>query len=370
MPWSIFTQGGGTGSAVTWAEDLLKAIGAPVTEGNKQFIYDWEVSEGGGGKYNPLNQGPVPSQPKLTSTGQQYGGGAADYVSWQAGLQGAAAYLNMPNYSAVLAALKANNPQGARTALFASPWASSHYGYGSSFSSAALPGQATALPPVDTSGSAGGGGGGGGGGSSWLQSVASDLGSVFTLPGSLFGDIAGAGSDLAGSVIGLSTPFVKFAKALDWFFVPSHWVRIFAGLGGGFLVGAGVWNLSHTGRSASRVMGVPISAGGSAALPIGIAETTAGAVLLFVAFHNLPPNVSTLPALIGYLWETASNDLAGKGPITPSPAASGGTPAAGSAGEAGGAPPSAALPPAPAAGGQLPYLLGGPPPPGKLAEIL
>src|SRR5271166_362077 len=100
MAWSIFTDGGGSGAAVTWAQDLLTAIGAPLSAGNVQFVYDWEESEGGGGKYNPLNQGDVSGQPNLTSTGSQYGGGAADFVSWQAGITGAAAYLNMANFSA------------------------------------------------------------------------------------------------------------------------------------------------------------------------------------------------------------------------------------------------------------------------------
>lgn len=161
MPWSIFTQGGGQGAALTWARDLLKMLGAPESKGNQQFVYDWEVSEGGGGKYNPLNQGPVPGHPELTTTGSQFGGGAADFASWQAGLTGAVDYLGMDNFRDIATALRANNPQAARTALIASPWAASHYGYGSGFSDAALPGQASALPPagggVDST--AGGGGG-------------------------------------------------------------------------------------------------------------------------------------------------------------------------------------------------------------------
>lgn len=146
MAWSIFTDGGGNAVAVAWAKQFLQMIGAPVTAGNVQFVYDWEKSEGGGGKYNPLNQGPVPGHPELTTTGQQYGGGAADYASWNAGLQGATDYLNMPNYKSVLAALKAGDSVGARNALWASPWASSHYGFGSGWYSGAIPGGSNALP--------------------------------------------------------------------------------------------------------------------------------------------------------------------------------------------------------------------------------
>lgn len=149
MAWSIFREGGGKGSAVTWAKDLLSAIGAPQSPGNMQVIYDWEVSEGGGGKYNPLNQGPVPGRPELTTTGSQYGGGAADYASWNAGLQGAVAYLNMPNFRSIKSALLSGNSTAARQAIISSPWAASHYGHGSAFSSAPLPGEGTALPGME-----------------------------------------------------------------------------------------------------------------------------------------------------------------------------------------------------------------------------
>lgn len=148
MAWSIFNQGGGKGVAVTWANDLLDAIGAPKSPGNVQVIYDWEVSEGGGGKYNPLNQGPVPGHPELTTTGSQYGGGAADYANWQAGITGAADYLAMSNFRAIKNALVSGNSTQARSAIISSPWAASHYGSGSRFSNEAPPGAGAALPGV------------------------------------------------------------------------------------------------------------------------------------------------------------------------------------------------------------------------------
>ena len=143
-----FTDGGGPEVAVGWAQQLLGLIGAPKTPGNIEFIYQWERAEGGGGKYNPLNQGPVPGQPNLTTTGQQYGGGAADFASWQAGLLGARDYLNMPAYAGIRNALLANKPAQARTALWQSPWASSHYGYGSRWPGGPVPGGNAVLPPV------------------------------------------------------------------------------------------------------------------------------------------------------------------------------------------------------------------------------
>lgn len=146
MAWSIFTDGGGKGTAQAWAQSLLQAIGAPVTPATTQVVYDWEVSEGGGGQYNPLNQGPVPGHPELTISSR--GGGSADYKSYAAGLQGAADYLSMSNFQAIKKALVAGNADAARAAIIASPWAGSHYGNGSAFSTEPLPGQTTALPGI------------------------------------------------------------------------------------------------------------------------------------------------------------------------------------------------------------------------------
>lgn len=151
MPWSIFSNGGGDPAAIAWAKTLLKSIGAPQTNSNVQVIYDWEKSEGGGGKYNPLNEGPVPGNPSLTSTGSQYGGGAADYVSPSAGIQGAVAYLNMPNFASIKRDLIAGKSQQAQADIINSPWAASHYGGGSAFSNAALPGSASSVQPFKVS---------------------------------------------------------------------------------------------------------------------------------------------------------------------------------------------------------------------------
>jgi uncharacterized membrane protein (DUF2068 family) len=309
MPWSIFTQGGGQGAAVTWAEDLLKDIGAPVTEGNKQFIYDWEVSEGGGGKFNPLNQGPVPGHSDLTTTGQQYGGGAADFRSWGAGLAGARDYLNMPAYSGVREALRRNDPVGARAALIQSPWAASHYGYGSAFSDTPLPGRASALSPAGGSSRIGGNAGQRGDGSLWNIVKAAWSGVSQTNETAAAIDaatLAPSGvSSVAQGLLTVAAPITKAVDAIDWLFHPDHWIRIFAGIGGSVFMLMGVWNLSHVGGQASTVTvagsTVPTSAGGTLALPIGILEVGLGGVLLFVAFHNLPSSVKTFPDFLSHL---------------------------------------------------------------------
>jgi hypothetical protein len=169
MAWSVFNYNNGGQQAVAWAVALLKELGITANPANLQFVYDWEKSEGGGGAYNPLNQGPVPGRPDLTLTGPQYGGGAADFASWTAGLQGAAAYLQMPNYRNVLAAMQGSNYQAMAQALWASPWAGSHYGYGSAWSTSQYPGMSPAqiggimnqmgagnVSPIGTAGAGGG----------------------------------------------------------------------------------------------------------------------------------------------------------------------------------------------------------------------
>jgi hypothetical protein len=136
-PWSIFAQGPRV--AVTWAKDFLRALGLPGSGQRLRFVYDWEKSEGGGGRFNPLNQGPVPGRGDLTTTGQQYGGGAADYASWKAGMSGAVAYLHMGYYAGVLAGLRRGDYTAATHALWASPWAGSHYAWGARWNYSAVP---------------------------------------------------------------------------------------------------------------------------------------------------------------------------------------------------------------------------------------
>jgi hypothetical protein len=138
-PWSIFDQPNGQAEAVTFARALLVALGAPASPGNVQVIYDWEVSEGSGGLYNPLNGGDFNG---LATSGQQFGGGANNYPSLTVNVQGMAGILLNDTgfgYSAVVSALRANDPLGARNAIWASQWAASHYGYGGSWSNDPLP---------------------------------------------------------------------------------------------------------------------------------------------------------------------------------------------------------------------------------------
>lgn len=243
MPWSIFTDGGGDSQAIEWAVSLLAGIQAPITPGNVQFVYDWEKSEGGGGAYNPLNVGPDPSDPSLTTTGSQYGGGAADYAGWTEGLQGSVDYLNMSNYAAVKQALVNNDPASAAQALWASPWAASHYGNGSAWSTAALPGEPSAYAigsysssgPTLTSSNAVEA-------SSWWQKFLKIVGQGGSIPfgGTIAGGAENAATGGAGGLAGLGTAFSDLDKLIQTVMSPAFWIRALEVVGGAVAVGLGV----------------------------------------------------------------------------------------------------------------------------------
>ena len=356
-PWSIFTNGGGDIVAKAWAVELLKAIRAPLTPGNIAFVYNWQKSEGGGGQFNPLNNGPVPGQPQLSNTGQQYGGGAAGFNSWQAGLKGSAAYLNMPSFAGIRDALRANDPVSARSRLIASPWAASHYGGGSGFANDQVPGgNIPGLPPIGpgtgqgapgsagsvagrlTGGQPSGGVAGGGGvtharprttgrvtgpqgatGQSGVEPSSSPAvttsfpgtggqggaGNVFTDNPVTFPfvegfDLTKAAFTQAASVgealTAISNNFRAFLHTIDFLVKPSSWVRILLFLGGAASVGTGVVILAFSGSSLpGGHMSKPV------ALPVGIASVGFGGILLFFAFHQLPSTVTDLPSLLSYI---------------------------------------------------------------------
>jgi len=132
-------------------------------------------------------------------------------------------------------------------------------------------------------------------------------------------------SDIVGA-------FGKAGTALDWFLQPGHWVRIWAGIGGSAAVLSGIWMMTHVGGDVASGVGVPRAA----SLPVGILLVGGGAVLLFVAFHNLPASVTNFPELIGYLAESVRGNVKG-------------SPTGAAAGTAGGGAPSDA-----AAAGALP----------------
>src|SRR5258708_25423027 len=78
-------------------------------------------------------------------------------------------------------------------------------------------------------------------------------------------------------------------KDLEWVCVPRHGARAFGFLFGVGALIPGVYALVKTGSGQQ----------GDITLAIGILMVTAGGMLLFIAFHNLPTDVKDLGGLLG-----------------------------------------------------------------------
>ena len=125
----------------------------------------------------------------------------------------------------------------------------------------------------------------------------------FGIPLSFMAGTASGVADVGSAVAEIGKVFSELVTTISWLFVPSHWIRIICFLLGVPLVLIGI------GVMAFGTKPIPVSAygvsteisGGSIAPAIGIAEVTIGAILLFIAFHNLPDEVQTFPQLLGYM---------------------------------------------------------------------
>lgn len=93
-----------------WEADVLRAAGLPVTAANMIFLANWHLREGSAAANNPLNTTayrPVPvtvGYKTLNSAGVQY------YASAKQGAEATAAFLKMPNFTAIHAALASGDP--------------------------------------------------------------------------------------------------------------------------------------------------------------------------------------------------------------------------------------------------------------------
>ena len=116
---------------------LLAAVGNPQPSAAMiAEVVTWSVAEDGGDgamqRNNPWN---------TTMCGHNFVGsingdgacGVGHYATMDDGIAANADTLMQANFAAVRAALLANDAEGFRQALWASPWASSHYGYGASW---------------------------------------------------------------------------------------------------------------------------------------------------------------------------------------------------------------------------------------------
>ncbi len=139
-------------------------------------------------------------------------------------------------------------------------------------------------------------------------------------------DVGQKAGGVAGAIGSIGSTLSGFATAIDWLLHPEAWVRIVCFVAGSGLVVLGVVNFSGVGGQIQGAVGeaaggIPVvggvakgavSAGQTimrpAALPIGILEVGLGAVLLFVAFHNL--GAANFPELLGVLRDKAQASAA------------------------------------------------------------
>lgn len=122
----------------------------------------------------------------------------------------------------------------------------------------------------------------------WMQGILKVISPAYNL-----GSDLGAGT---GTIAGAAGALGQLGTAIDWLINPTNWVRIICGVGGGILVLAGAWALTHVGGELP--LAGQLTKGSS--LPIGIALVGAGGILLFFAFHNLPSSVTDFSSLIGF----------------------------------------------------------------------
>ncbi|WP_022888987.1 hypothetical protein [Agromyces italicus] len=118
------------GTNLDWAKLVIVEGGWPLTDENVTFMMRWMRQENGADNWwnrnNPLNNG----------QGSGGGSGLGSYVTLVEAAYYAAENLRSGRYPAVDAALaEGDSADATAQAIWASPWASSHYGYGTHWSS-------------------------------------------------------------------------------------------------------------------------------------------------------------------------------------------------------------------------------------------
>lgn len=123
-----------TNAREQFATDLLAALGNTSPSADTiDMVVEWTLAEDSGdgalARHNPLNT----TQPSGDETQVINEDGVRGYASYDAGMRATVQTITNGLYNDVVAALQANDPARARQALWASPWAGSHYGYGASW---------------------------------------------------------------------------------------------------------------------------------------------------------------------------------------------------------------------------------------------
>jgi len=114
-----------------FAVDVLAGLGnTSPTPATVRMIVEWTIAEDDGDgaltRHNPLNT----TQSGYNETHSINDDGVRGYATYADGVAATLQTLSYGYYVDIVAALRANDPDAARSALWASPWASSHYGWG------------------------------------------------------------------------------------------------------------------------------------------------------------------------------------------------------------------------------------------------
>jgi hypothetical protein len=113
----------------------------------------------------------------------------------------------------------------------------------------------------------------------------------------------GSLTSIAKSFGDIASLFNTITHDIEWFFVPSHWIRVGAFFFGVGALVPGTYALIQAG-SGKR---------GDITLAMGVGLTTFGAFLLFIAFHNLPPTIKDLGGLLSWISQEVSGQGQGQG---------------------------------------------------------
>lgn len=140
-----------------FALDVLSGVGndRPTPE-IVAFLMEWTIAEDGGdnalSRNNPLNT-TLCGHNAIGAINSDGACGVGHYATYEDGVSATVDTLAQGNFSAITAALQGNDADGARAALWASPWAASHYGGGAGWPHVDVPawgGQAHKCPYTDT----------------------------------------------------------------------------------------------------------------------------------------------------------------------------------------------------------------------------
>ena len=132
----VFVNASGEGYREQWARDFLAM--PPInnhtpSQATVTMVVEWTLSEDGRegagtafARNNPLNT----TQTGFNEVTTINDDGVKGYATRADGLAASAQTISYGYYTGVLAALRENDPERAKRALWASEWAGSHYGYG------------------------------------------------------------------------------------------------------------------------------------------------------------------------------------------------------------------------------------------------